>query len=367
MADVWLGKYRTILSLSVVYCLGHLALAVDDTRLGLFVGLALVAIGSGGIKPCVSAHVGDQFGRTNQHLLTKVFSWFYFAINFGAFFSSLLIPQLLERFGPHVAFAVPGVLMLAATWFFWLGRYKFVHIPPGGRQFLRETFSPQGRQVIAKLIGLYAFVTVFWCLYDQSSSSWVLQAEAMDLHWLGMKWLPAEVQAVNPVLILVYIPLFSYAIYPAIDRVFPLSPLRKIGMGLFLAALAFAISAWIEIDIQAGLKPSIAWQVAAYGVLTAAEVMVSLTCLEFSYTQAPRRMKSIVMATYLLSVSLGNQLTAGVNAFIRLPDGSSKLAGADYYWFFVGLMAIAALLFVFFARTFREQTFVQEELPAAGA
>ena len=68
VADVFLGKYLTIISLSLVYCLGHLTLALNDTRSGLArVGLALIAIGSGGIKPCVSANVGDQFGRQNQH------------------------------------------------------------------------------------------------------------------------------------------------------------------------------------------------------------------------------------------------------------------------------------------------------------
>src|SRR6185312_10029378 len=65
ISDAWLGKYRTIISLSIVYCLGHLTLALDDTRLGLALGLGLIAIGSGGIKPCVSANVGDQFGQTN--------------------------------------------------------------------------------------------------------------------------------------------------------------------------------------------------------------------------------------------------------------------------------------------------------------
>src|SRR5690606_15951878 len=59
LADRWLGKYRTIILLSLVYCAGHLALAIDTTRIGLLAGLTLIAIGSGGIKGCVSAHVGD--------------------------------------------------------------------------------------------------------------------------------------------------------------------------------------------------------------------------------------------------------------------------------------------------------------------
>ena len=87
LADGFLGKYNTIIPLSLVYCAGHFALAVDQTRVGLLIGLTLIAIGSGGIKPCVSAVLGDQFSLQNCHLLSKAFSWFYFSINFGAFFS----------------------------------------------------------------------------------------------------------------------------------------------------------------------------------------------------------------------------------------------------------------------------------------
>src|SRR5207249_5943559 len=97
LGDAVLGKYRTILFLSIVYCFGHLALAIGHTRLGLVVGLGLIALGAGGIKPCVSANVGDQFGASNQHLLTRVFSMFYFSINFGSAFSTILIHELLAN------------------------------------------------------------------------------------------------------------------------------------------------------------------------------------------------------------------------------------------------------------------------------
>ena len=82
LAEAFLGKYKTIFWLSIVYCAGHFMLALDDTRTGLMIGLGLIALGSGGIKPCVSAHVGDQFGKTNHHLLSKIYNWFYFSINF---------------------------------------------------------------------------------------------------------------------------------------------------------------------------------------------------------------------------------------------------------------------------------------------
>ena len=97
LSDVFLGKYRTIIILSLVYCLGHAALAANETRLGLFLGLGLIALGSGGIKPCVAAHVGDQFGKSNDHLLSRVFSWFYFSINVGGVLATLSAPLLLKH------------------------------------------------------------------------------------------------------------------------------------------------------------------------------------------------------------------------------------------------------------------------------
>ena len=330
LADAIWGKYRTIFWLSIVYCFGHFALSMDDTRLGLTLGLSLIAIGSGGIKPCVSANVGDQFGASNQHLISRAFGWFYFSINAGSFVSILLIPWLLQNYGSRVAFAVPGVLMAIATVIFWMGRKKFVHIPPGGRTFLRDTFNREGFATLGRLAVIYAFVAVFWSLWDQSGGEWVLQADKMDLHFAGITWLPSQIQAVNAIMILAFIPLFQYLIYPAISRVFPLTPLRKIGLGLVVTGSSFLISAWIESQIKAGLRPNIGWQLPAYALLTAGEIMVSITSLEFSYTQAPKTMKSIVMALYLWSITAGNAFTALVHVFIQNRDGTLKLSGSAY-------------------------------------
>ena len=364
LSDGLLGKYRTIILLSLLYCAGHAALALDDTRWGLVAGLAMIALGAGGIKPCVSSHLGDQFGQSNQGLLSRAFAWFYFAINLGAFFSSLATPWMLARFGSTVAFGVPGVLMLVATLTFWAGRHKFVHIPPGGRKFLKEAFSKRGLGALGRLSLVYVFVAVFWSLFDQTGSSWVLQARHMNAVILGVELLPAQVQAANPLLVMLLIPVFSYGVYPAIDKVFPLTALRKIAIGLFVAAAAFAIPTLIQLTIDQGGAPSIAWQLLAYVVLTAAEVMVSITCLEFSYTQAPKTMKSFVMAFFMLSISLGNLFTSGVNFIIRNSDGSSALEGADYFLFFTMLMLVTAVLFVVVARYYRGHSYIHAEQPA---
>jgi POT family proton-dependent oligopeptide transporter len=361
LADwVW-GKYRTIFWLSCVYCLGHLALALDETRTGLFLGLGLIAVGAGGIKPCVSSHVGDQFGASNQHLLSRVFGWFYFSINLGAAASTIATPLVLKRYGPHWAFGIPGVLMLLATIVFWLGRNKFVHIPPGGRQFLRELFQRETLHIALRLLSIYAFLAVFWSLYDQTGSAWVLQAQEMNLHWLGIDWLPSQIQFFNPVLILLMIPLFSYAIYPALEKVYRLTPLRKIDIGLFVTVVSFLITGWVEMEVSAGRAPSIGWHALAYVVMTAAEIMVSITALEFSYTQAPPKLKSFVMALYFLSVSAGNLFTSLVNTYNLREDKTRYLEGADYYWFFAGLMFVAACLFTVVAKFYRGKTYLQAE------
>ena len=363
LADAFLGKYRTIFWLSLVYCAGHLALALDDTRLGLTIGLSLVAIGAGGIKPCVSANVGDQFGQSNQHLLSKAYGWFYFSINFGSFFSIMLIPWVLEHHSPNLAFGIPGILMGIATIIFWFGRRKFVHIPPAGKSFLRENFNREGWATIGRIAIIYVFVAIFWSLWDQSGGRWVLQAHQMDLHFAGFEWLPSQLQAVNSIMTLAFIPLFQYVVYPVIDKVFPLTPLRKIGLGIFVSGVAFVISAWIESRITAGGTPNIGWQLPAYALLTAAEIMVSITALEFAYTQAPKHMKSVIMSLYLLAISAGNLITAIVNFAIARLD--LKLEGANYYLFFTALAMLASVVYIFFARRYREKTHLQDEAPAA--
>ena len=106
--------------------------------------------------------------------------------------------------------------------------------------------------------------------------------------------------------------------------------------------------------------PSIAWQLFAYVVLTAAEVLVSITCLEFSYTQAPNKMKSLIMSLYLLSVSAGNFLTALVNRFTQDAEGNSTLVGAQYYWFFTWLMLGAAVVYLVVSNFYREKVYLQD-------
>lgn len=328
LADAFLGKYRVIMWLSLVYCCGHAALALmgkfGNSEGWMIAGLVLIALGAGGIKPCVSAHVGDQFGSKNARLLPRIFNWFYFSINLGAFASMLLTPWLLEWYGPHWAFGVPGALMAIATLVFWLGRKRFAHVPAGGSGFLREAFGKDGILAILKLAPVYMFVAMFWALFDQTGSTWIFQSQDMDRNFLGFEWLPSQIQSLNSVFVLTFIPIFAYFIYPWVEKFWPLSSLRKMAVGFILMAASFVLVSLIQVNIDGGGRPNIAWQIGAFALLTAAEIMVSIVALEFAYTQAPKTMKSFIMCFYLAAVAVGNFLVAGVNHYIQIPSAAGE-------------------------------------------
>jgi proton-dependent oligopeptide transporter, POT family len=400
LADALFGKFWVVFWLSIVYCAGHATLALIGTAVTHTIppvalsgiGLFLIALGAGGIKPCVSTNVGDQFGETNKHLLPKLFNWFYFSINAGSALSTLLIPWLLEPYkadpngfiakmgpsvmsflesprlhSPDVAFGLPGIFMLIATIFFWAGRKKFVHIPPAGlRNYGREIFNKETGKIILNILMPVPFVAMFWALWQQNFSSWIVQAKSMDRHLFGIEWLPEQIQTVNPIFILIMLPLFSYWLYPFVEKFVLLTPLRKIGAGLFVTAASFFIVAMIQTRIDAGARPNIIWQIWAFVVLTAGETLVSPTHLEFSYTQGPVKLKSLIMCSYLLAVSLGNQFTAAVNFLIQNPDGSVKLQGTSYFMFFVWVMFGTAVLFAIVTPFYKGRTFLQDQAEVTG-
>jgi POT family proton-dependent oligopeptide transporter len=275
-------------------------------------------------------------------------------------------PILLEKWGPMVGFGVPAISMVIATTAYWLGRRSLVHIPPSGAKVWNEMFEREQRGNLARIGCIFLFVSMFFALYYQSQSAWVLQAEKMNLKWLGITWLPAQMQAANSVLVLVMIPAFAYGVYPALSRIWPMSQLRKIGIGLFVTAGSFLVPIWIETQIQQGGQPSIGWQFFAYIFLTAAEIMVSVTALEFAYTQAPNKMKSIIQAINLLSIALGNIFAFLVNLAIENADGTTKLPGASYYWFFAIAMLVTSFLYIPVAMRYPVKEYIQDEAPQEG-
>ena len=363
LADWFFGKYKIILYVSIIYCFGHLFLAMYDEDLTWFgYGLTLIAIGAGGIKSCVSANVGDQFDKSNEHLMSKIYGWFYFSINAGSVLSNFFIPILYDKYGASVAFGVPGILMALATLIFWLGRKKYIIVPPTGFKpdfaKLKEGFSATGRVIL-----VFAFIPLFWAMWDQNLSEWILQAGKLDLElWSGFTVLSGQVQLANPVFLVSFIPVFTYLIYPFLEKIgLTPTPLRKIGVGLALTGLSFVIIAQIQESIDAGGHPSVWKQIFAYLILAWGEILVWITCLEYAYTNSPKFMKSIMGAIGLLTVALGNFLVAMMNRSISSEGYFAQYTGASYYWFFVKLMAIEVVIFILVSRFIKEKRYVGED------
>ncbi|XP_016996958.2 peptide transporter family 1 isoform X1 [Drosophila takahashii] len=297
ISDSWLGKFKTILYLSLVYICGSVLLtlgAIGPLNLPMetftMLGLALIALGSGGIKPCVSAFGGDQFKVPEQvKQITSFFSLFYFSINAGSLISTTVTPILREDVSCFddincypLAFGVPAVLMIVSVIVFVLGRSLYKMKPPAGNMVVlvsstiwtaittkcrekktnpREHWldyadSKYDRQliddvkVLMRVLFLYLPLPVFWALFDQQGSRWTFQATRMDGDMGSWDIKPDQLQVLNPLLILLFIPLYDVAFYPLLRLVGISRPLQKLTMGGILAGIAFIISGVVELNLE---------------------------------------------------------------------------------------------------------------------
>ncbi|WP_394848428.1 oligopeptide:H+ symporter [Pendulispora brunnea] len=431
LSDRFFGKYNTTLWFSLIYCAGHACLAAfDHNRHGFYAGLFLIALGSGGIKPLVTAFVGDQFDKSNKHLAKLVYDAFYWIINLGSFFASLFMPIFLRDFGPSVAFGIPGILMLVATIVFWSGRKRYVIVPPSPpdpNSFLNVVrtsllahepgqsrpglvlaivgavlavgalgLMPQlhfvgsfclaltivlvffgvgawmqvdrakakhgdeaceGVRAVLRVLVVFALVTPFFSLFDQKASTWVLQAGKMTKpSWFE----PAQMQALNPALVMTLIPLNNTLLFPFLRRLgYEPTALRRMTTGIAFSGLAWIVVGMMQLVIDRGDPLSITWQVLPYALLTFGEILVTATGYEFAYSQAPASMKGGLMSFFLLSTTVGNLWVLLVNASVKSEAVTAKIATtglsvtAFQMFFFAGFALVTAVIFGWYARGYR--------------
>jgi len=297
IADQFLGKFKTIVYISIIYVLGHLlktlaavpTLGIPPVEFSL-IGLALIALGTGGIKPCVAAFGGDQFKMPEQERqLQTFFSVFYFSINAGSLISTFITPIIredVECFGDNtcysLAFGIPAILMLVATVIIILGKPLYIMKPPQGNiltkvfgsigHALTKKIKGEGQEVVhwldrakdkydgqlvedvksvLRVVVLYLPIPVWWALYDQTGSRWTFQAVRMDGRVGNSVIKPDQMQVINPLLILFLIPLFDKIIYPAFAKVGMLKkPLQRMIVGGLLTSGSFFISGFLELEMM---------------------------------------------------------------------------------------------------------------------
>ncbi|KAM9851239.1 solute carrier family 15 member 1-like [Aulostomus maculatus] len=311
VADSWLGKFKTIIYLSIVYAIGQVAMAVsavhditdtnkdgkpDDMTFHVvmaMVGLFLIALGTGGIKPCVAAFGGDQFKDHQENQRRTFFSIFYLCINGGSLLSTIITPILrAQECGIHskqscypLAFGVPAALMVVALVVFIVGSGLYYKAEPQGNIMLdvckcigfalknryrhRSKRFPKRQhwmdwadekydklliaqiKMVLRVLFLYIPLPMFWTLFDQKGSRWTLQATTMDGNFGALVIQPDQMQTVNPILILTLVPIMDSLIYPLIKKCgFNFTPLKRMTVGMLLAAVAFICAALVQIEID---------------------------------------------------------------------------------------------------------------------
>uniref|UniRef100_A0A8C5AB64 Solute carrier family 15 member 2 n=1 Tax=Gadus morhua TaxID=8049 RepID=A0A8C5AB64_GADMO len=426
IADSWLGKFKTIIYLSIVYVIGHVVKSVGaiptvgDTSMHIalsMVGLILIAFGTGGIKPCVAAFGGDQFEPEQVVETRKFFSIFYMAINAGSVLSMIVTPILrgdVKCFGDDcyaLAFGVPAVLMVAALVVFISGSGMYKKVPPEGNilmdvckcigfaiknrfrsskhdvkrkhwlDWAEEKYSKrliQEIKMVLRVLTLYLPLPMFWALFDQQGSRWTLQATRMNMAMVRVYLSAIRVSIVYGLLetmimtitlwrvILIEIDIWPIPFmtkwwqtfiylshihqlfpgrYPSVKCEAPTGVFSNLDLGLldFGASYTFILKKEGENIVAARFEDvmannvNIAWQIPQYVLITVGEVMFSVTGLEFSYSQAPANMKSVLQAGWLLTVAFGNVIV------LIVAEGGGLEQWAEFVLFACLLVAVCII------------------------
>lgn len=306
MADAWLGKCRTIIYVSILYCLGNIVMTITaipfDGHLyvyGTVIALLLIALGTGGIKPCVSSFGGDQFNDSQKRQKDSFFSIFYMAINIGSLLSTIITPTIRGGVFCYntscypLAFAIPAILMIVAIVVFIIGTRWYTNVPPTESVIARmagciakaifrscscskkstekkehwlDYAEPDyDRQFISdvkdvtRVVWIFLPLPMFWALFDQQGSRWTLQATQMNGDFGSFILEPDLIQVLNPLLIVVLVPILESLFFPCLDKLrIPFRPLQRMGWGMILAASSFVIAAGIQAVIDKDIAAPLA-------------------------------------------------------------------------------------------------------------
>ena len=343
IADRWLGKFRTIIYFAIPYIMGHIILGTFTSEVGLYIALALLAGGSGSIKPNISTLMGRMYEEQGKsHLLSQAFSWFYMAINIGAASTMTSLPFIRDRYGYSMAFMAPTIMMAVSLAIFYLGKK---HYPKEDVRQLASVVRTQQqrheqRATLVRLSGLFLLIVFFWSVFDQSYSTWTLFArDHMVLDTFVGRIPPDAIQGLNPILIVIMSPFFAW-LWIKTDRntARPLSSPRKMLIGFVLVLLCMVLMT-VAGFLATGSKVSILWEVGAYVLITAAELCISAIGLQLAFEEAPEHMKSMITGVWLCTVFLGDIL-AGL--FSRL---YTQTTPGNFFGMMTVMIAIVTVAF----------------------
>lgn len=429
VADRFLGKYWTIVLFSVPYVVGQCLIGLSDLTL-VYTALVILAFGSGVIKPNISTLMGMTYDqqRPGQTLLrTKAFGYFYMAINVGSLLSYQIAPLIRDSFGKVdpatnaladpkagylAGFLFPAVLMAVALVIFAVGKRFYATETKAAAAEPDPTPTPAAEKwrIVWRLFGLFGLVLFFWMVFDQKATTWIYFANdhlqlqftltspvgfpdqnltvgswQVPLGWEAKDYRipPESLASANPFFILCFVPLLNLLFGVLEKKGVRVRPTDKMIAGFLLTAGAcgiHAVTGTIATNPDGSItRVPVAWQLAAYVVLTLGEVLISVTGLELAYSAAPKSMKSFITALWFVPIFVANLLssqlaktypdTKHVSPFGAVAGG---MVGADtgvvevyrpwyqfptaqgYFLFLTVLVLVVAVAFVFVAKRFNK-------------
>lgn len=357
IADRYLGKYWTIVGFAIPYVIGN-ALMMFEGKYFLLAAMAIIALGSGVIKPNISSLMGmtyDQQRPGQDQLRSNAFMMFYWAINFGSLISKFFMPILRNKVGPNMAFLLPTALITLALAIFALGKRHYAKDTPSSKQKLSPEEKQERWVVFFRLLGVFVLIIVFWSVFLQKDSVWVyFIRDHINLTINGVEYKPDQFLFLNAFFILTLLPIAAW-IYQVLDRRgIKLRPTDKMQLGFVFTALAPLV--FVIVSLLPGTGHSILWVVLAFFFLTIGEVLISPVGLELAFVAAPKTMKGFVTGCFLLTSFAGGTLNGLITPwYSEMENGVRVLSPTMYFSFQVIALVIAMTAFYIIAIPFNRR------------
>ncbi|HXA17372.1 MAG TPA: peptide MFS transporter [Thermoanaerobaculia bacterium] len=314
IADRYLGHYRAVFIGGVIIACGHFCMAFPSI-VTFFVGLALITLGTGLLKPNVSTMVGSLYARDDTRR-DSGFSLFYMGINLGAFIAPLICTPLGQNLNWHFGFAAAGVGMVCGLIQYVYGRKYLVPVSPATKSTIvasaEETPGPSptfthedwGRISAALILILFSFI--FWAGFEQAGSSLSLFADqATRLTMFGRTYASGLFQSVEPAFVLIFSPVFAW-VWLKLGTRNPSSP-AKFTLGIFFLSLSFLlIMPAAKFYESSGQRVSPWWLIGLYFLQMLGELCLSPVGLSMVTKLSPPRVVGFMMGLWFFATGSGN-------------------------------------------------------------
>ncbi|XP_027047554.1 solute carrier family 15 member 4-like [Pocillopora damicornis] len=429
VADTFLGRYNTIYGSSLLYVVGAIVLGAATFDYGAifgmstgskeaFLGIALllISVGTGGIKANVSPLGADQIENEGPIIVQRFFDWFYWFIQLGSFLAYTAVVSVQQEVSFFYGYVITALSMFLAVILFVSGRkYYITHEHKGSYlsetlkiiwQGLKKIQSQRSARVgshwldrvkeslggtykdqrvedvksVLKIVPIFLTFILYWTIYGQGQTSYLLQGSFMKLKLSEHFTMPAaSLYLFEITMLLILIPIVDRIIYPSL-RYFGIdfTPLKKMGVGMLFAMGSVLMAGFMEIERKKYIdthgyfkqhpfdtpvnasQMNIFYQVPQYVLQGTGEVLTSIPGLAFAYSQSPLYLRGVIMGLNLATIGIGFYVAGALAAIAKnASDGSwypqdlnaGKLE--NYFFFLAAVMFANFLLFVFLARKYK--------------